>query len=750
MSFFDELKRRNVIRVAIAYVVVGWLIMQFADVVLNNIEAPGWVFQVIMLVLAIGLPLVLLFAWAFEMTPEGIKREKDVDRSQSITPHTGKKLNNTILILMALAIGYLLFDKFSTPAQPGSDHFSQQTTGQTTDTSEKSALTPVEAIPEPAVNRQSIAVLPFDNRSRNVDDEYFTEGIHDDLLTNLARIASLKVISRTSVTQYKDTEKTIPQIAEELGVATVMEGAVQRSGDTVRINVQLIDAQTDEHLWAEIFDRELTAENLFAIQSEISQKIAEALEATLSPEETQRINNFPTQSMEAYNAYLRGRQLLPQRNAKDLALAMESFEEAVKLDPGFALAWVGIAESANLLEVHGTLNPDTKNQIMQSAIDNALQIDPNLGEAYVSQGSLLDDLGQSEQSEAAYKRAIELSPNYATAYHWYSILINDTNDRLQESLALINKAEQLDPLSPIIKQNIAGLYSRMGRYDEAEATYKQILAANPEFSSGMVNMGWSLYGLDKGRLDEGITITRAAHRVDPGKISSLIVEYTFWIGLGDYQSAQIVYQQMETLDAGHRWLPAAKGYTAIRQGRYAAAKEEGLYLLQNFNSLAPQRHAFRILARSGAYEQARIVLLKIEPRYSDPEQWSDILNEGTGDACIVGLTLLRTGDEQLGRELLTVSANYWEQTAPLYIQHADIYPSFECHAYLGKVEKAIDALEISLEHGHVLRNWLGIAANPELRILQEHPRFAAMDEKARAELERQREHLAQLEAEAGP
>ena len=750
MSFFDELKRRNVIRVAIAYVVVGWLIMQFADVVLNNIEAPGWVFQVIMLVLAIGLPLVLLFAWAFEMTPEGIKREKDVDRSQSITPHTGKKLNNTILILMALAIGYLLFDKFSTPAQPGSDHFSQQTTGQTTDTSEKSALTPVEAIPEPAVNRQSIAVLPFDNRSRNVDDEYFTEGIHDDLLTNLARIASLKVISRTSVTQYKDTEKTIPQIAEELGVATVMEGAVQRSGDTVRINVQLIDAQTDEHLWAEIFDRELTAENLFAIQSEISQKIAEALEATLSPEETQRINNFPTQSMEAYNAYLRGRQLLPQRNAKDLALAMESFEEAVKLDPGFALAWVGIAESANLLEVHGTLNPDTKNQIMQSAIDNALQIDPNLGEAYVSQGSLLDDLGQSEQSEAAYKRAIELSPNYATAYHWYSILINDTNDRLQESLALINKAEQLDPLSPIIKQNIAGLYSRMGRYDEAEATYKQILAANPEFSSGMVNMGWSLYGLDKGRLDEGITITRAAHRVDPGKISSLIVEYTFWIGLGDYQRAQIVYQQMETLDAGHRWLPAAKGYTAIRQGRYAAAKEEGLYLLQNFNSLAPQRHAFRILARSGAYEQARIVLLKIEPRYSDPEQWSDILNEGTGDACIVGLTLLRTGDEQLGRELLTVSANYWEQTAPLYIQHADIYPSFECHAYLGKVEKAIDALEISLEHGHVLRNWLGIAVNPELRMLQEHPRFAAMDEKARAELERQREHLAQLEAEAGP
>jgi len=750
MSFFAELKRRNVIRVGIAYVVVAWLIMQFSDVVLNNISAPGWVFQVIMLILAIGFPLVLIFAWAFEMTPEGIKKEKDVDRSQSITPHTGKKLNNTILVLMALAIVYLLFDKFSGPAQPGPDPFSQQTAGNPKEVSEKRAPTPVEATDEtePTISPQSIAVLPFDNRSRNVDDEYFTEGIHDDLLTNLARIASLKVISRTSVNQYKGTEKTIPQIAEELGVATVMEGAVQRSGSTVRINVQLIDANTDEHLWAEIFDRELTAENLFTIQSEISQKIADALEATLSPEETQRLNDFPTQSMEAYNAYLRGRQLLPQRNAKGLGKAMESFEQAVELDPEFALAWVGIAESANLLEAHGTLNPDTMIQIMQKAIGHALQIDPNLGEAYVSQGSLFDELGETEKAEAAYKRAIELSPNYPTAYHWYSILIGNTNDRLQESLALIRKAEQLDPLSAIIKQNIAGSYSRMGRYDEAEAAYKQLLAANPEFSSGMVNMGWYFYGLDKGRLDEAVTLTQGAHRIDPGKITSLIVEHSFWLSLGDYQRAQVVYLQMEALDAGHRWLPAAKAWSNMQQGRYAAAKEDGLFLWRNFNSLAPQGHAFRILARSGAYGQAREILLKVEPRYFDPEQWPDVLNEGTADACIAGLTLLRTGDEQLGRDLLGYSTNYWEKTAPLYILHADSYPGFECHAYLGDVEKSLDALAISLEHQHVLRDWLGIAINPELRMIQEHPRFAAMDKTARAELKRQREHLAQLEAEA--
>ena len=754
MSFFDELKRRNVFRVGIAYLVGAWLLIQISDIVIDNISAPPIVLQVIFLALGIGFFISLFFAWAFELTPEGVKREKDVDRSQSIAPQTGKKLNNTILVMMALAIAYLLFDKFSGPELPGTDHFSQQTSGQTTDTNEKSALSPIEAIAqasneaEQVISRQSIAVLPFDNRSRNVDDEYFTEGMHDDLLTNLARISSLKVISRTSVNQYKDTEKTIPQIAIELGVATIMEGAVQRSGDTVRINVQLIDAETDEHLWAEIFDRELTAENLFAIQSEISQKIANALEATLSPEETQRLNDFPTQSMEAYNAYLRGRQLLPQRNTKDLAKAMESFEEAVELDPEFALAWVGIAESAGLLESHGTLNPDRQLQIMEIAIGHALDIDPNLGEAYVSQGMLFDELGQWEQSEAAYKRAIELSPNYATAYHWYSNLILNTNDRRQEALALLLKAEQLDPLSPVIKNNIAIAYGLMGRFAESESAFKQGLSANPDFASGMNYMSWLLYGRDLGMLDQAIIMAQNASRIDPGKITSLVTEYGFWLSLGDYQRAQGVYQQMEALDAGHFWLPAAKAWANTQQGRYAAAKEDGLFLGNNFDSLNVQGRAMSILARSGDFDHAREFLLKVEPRYFDPEQWSDILNGGTNDACWVGLTLIRTGDEVLGRDLLDFTVNYWEQTAPIYIRHADRYPSYECYAYMGEVEKSLDALEISLQHQHVLRDWLGIASNPELRMIQEHPRFVAMDEKARAELKRQRDHLGQLEAEA--
>lgn len=747
MSFFSELKRRNVFKVGVAYLVSVWLLIQVADILLDNIGAPAWVLQTIFVVLGVGFFITLFVAWAFELTPEGVKREKDVDRSQSISPQTGKKLNNAILVLMAVAIAYLLFDKFSRPADSGSESLSQQPQGQSARDIENTALTPAEA--EPVIKRQSIAVLPFDNRSRNVDDEYFTEGIHDDLLTNLARIGALKVISRTSVSKYKDTEKTIPEIAGELSVATIMEGAVQRSGNTVRINVQLIDAKTDEHLWAEIFDRELTAENLFAIQSEISEKIAAALEATLSPEEEQRINEFPTQSLEAYNAYMRGRQLLPQRNSKDLEMAMESFRHAVELDPGFALAWVGIAESAVLLNSHGTLNPDEQIDIMQDAVNRALEINPNLGEVYVSKGSLLDELNQPEEAEAAYKRAIALSPNYATAYHWYSLLISKTNDRLQESLELINKAIELDPLSPILRMTQAVLYGRMGRFAEEETTLRQLLSANPEFSPGMGRMAFDLYQKHLGQLDKAIIWAQRATRADQGKITSLVLEYSLWLSLDDDVRAQAIYRRMEDLDAKNSWLPSAKAWMNIKNGRYAAAKEEARYLEQAFKLPTTQWAAGVIYARAGDYVSAREVFLKVEPRYADREQWPVILNEGEDDACLVGLTLARTGDEALGSDLLRYAANYWEETLPRHIEHADRLPSFECHAFLGEIDKSLAALEVSLDHKHALFNWRWIASDPELRLIHEDPQFKAMDQRARAELARQRENAIQMESEAG-
>ncbi len=265
-----------------------------------------------------------------------MKKDADVHSRKSIAQTTGRKLDGIILVVLALALGYFAFDKFV--LDPVEDE-------QIAQSARQEGLT--AALSE-SLGDKSLAVLPFENRSNREEDQFFTDGIHDDLLTTIAKIGSMTVISRTSVMEYRGTIKKIPQIAQELGVANILEGGIQRSGNQVRINVQLIDAVTDEHLWAETYDRELTAENLFAVQSEITKKIADALQAELSTGEQLRIDARPTDNLQAYEAYMRGRQLMDTRIGANLKLAIEEFKKATEIDPMFALAWVGVSDSLDL------------------------------------------------------------------------------------------------------------------------------------------------------------------------------------------------------------------------------------------------------------------------------------------------------------------------------------------------------------------------------------------------------------------
>ncbi|HEY5776104.1 MAG TPA: hypothetical protein VIS57_08470, partial [Xanthomonadales bacterium] len=301
MSLLAELKRRNVFRVAIGYVITAWLLLQVVDLVLDNIHAPDWVIQVFMLALAIGFPLAIFFAWAFEMTPEGVKRESEIDRSQSTARQAGRKMDRNIIIAMALALAYFAYDKFSGP-EPGD-------VPQSTPPVEAIVEAMMPPVTSPALksNDKSIAVLPLVNRSVQPEDAFFADGLHDELLTQLSRISALRVISRTSVMGYAGTTKRMTDIGQELGVSTLLEGGVQRSGNRVRINVQLIEAASDEHLWAEVYDRELTADNLFDIQSDITRAIANALQAVLTGEEQQNLDQKPTDNAEAYAYYLRSK-----------------------------------------------------------------------------------------------------------------------------------------------------------------------------------------------------------------------------------------------------------------------------------------------------------------------------------------------------------------------------------------------------------------------------------------------------------
>ena len=456
MSFFNELKRRNVFKVGVACLITAWLLVQVADMLLDNMDAPPWVLQAIFVVLLVGLFVTLLVAWAFELTPEGIKKEKDIDRSQSITPQTGRKLNAAIMIILVLALGYFAWDKFMVRPM-------QETAVVVSDS-------PADAVAEATLpTDKSIAVLPFDNRSNQEDDEFFTSGIHDDLLTQLAQISSLRVISRTSVVQFKDTSKSIREIAELLGVATILEGGVQRAGNQVRINMQLIDAATDAHLWAQTYDRELTANNVFKIQSEVATAVTEAMRATLSPEEQQRINSVPTENLQALEEYFKGRAELDQRTKPAIESSRLRFEEARQLDPGFALAYAGEAQAIMLLADSGSSYgeiPVTETlELARPLLEKALELAPRDAQVLGFYGLLESNSYNSELALDYFGRSLALNPSSGEVLNWQRMSQYGAG-RIKDATETNLRMVEVDPMSMIALYNGVLGMSRLVEHDE--------------------------------------------------------------------------------------------------------------------------------------------------------------------------------------------------------------------------------------------------------------------------------------------
>ena len=333
----------------------------------------------------------------------------------------------------------------------------------------------------------SLAVLPLINRSSIPDDAFFVDGIHDDLLTQVSKISGIRTISRTSVMRYRDSTKSIMEIARELGVDTVLEGGVQRDGNFVRINVQLIDAVNDAHLWSENYDRELTAGNIFAIQSEISSAISVALKAALTPSERKRLRTIPTESLEAYEAFQMGRHHFAKREVDSLADAVTYFSSAVEIDPQYALAWASLGETY-LVQREGASASDRKLlEKAQVATEKALALDPELGEAYTALGMLKWNQDDFSGSEKAYQKAIELAPNYATTYHWYSISLR-ARGHYEQAREMIITAAQLDPMSPVIRQNLANYYRTDGRYQDALEELEKAVTIDPNFARAYAAM----------------------------------------------------------------------------------------------------------------------------------------------------------------------------------------------------------------------------------------------------------------------
>jgi TolB-like protein len=445
MSFFTELKRRNVVRASIAYVLVAWLLLSVADFGLDLIDAPNWVIQALFLVAAIGLPAVMLFSWVFEMTPEGLKKESEIDRSQSITPQTGQKLNRAIIALLVLVAVYFIWEaRFA-----GGTSAPDEASGTAIATAKRGAeATPVSANQAGSTApRNAIAVLPFANRSNQETDLFFTDGIHDDLLTQLAKLGGMKVISRTSVMSYRDTDKKIPEIAAELGVGTILEGGVQRAGSQIRINAQLIDVATDEHLWAETFNREMTMDNIFDIQSEITRQIVLAVRGQLTVAEESAISARPTDNLGAWEAYLQARSIIraPDYSRQKYDAAEPWARRAVELDPKFAQAWAMLAE----IQVQGVW----------------------MGHA--------NTLAQRELAASSLQRATELAPGAAEVMAARADYLYRIDNNYPKALEVLEQALVLEPGNAEIVHAKAVVERRLGLWTQAMDSFRRTLALDP-------------------------------------------------------------------------------------------------------------------------------------------------------------------------------------------------------------------------------------------------------------------------------
>jgi len=524
-DFFTELKRRNVYKVAVAYAVVAWLLLQAASIFLPAFDTPPWVMKIFIIVVIFGFPVALIFSWAFEITPEGIKLESEIEPNKSIKRRTGRKIVAVTIALAVVAAGLFVY----------------QLVRSKSDTSSSPATA--------AIASKSIAVLPFDNLSRDPDNAYFCEGVQDEILTRLAKVADLKVIARTSTQRFKTAPENLPDIARQLGVANILEGSVQKVGDQVRVNVQLINALTNAHLWAEIYDRKLT--DIFTVESDIAKSIADTLKAKLSSSAEHVLASRPTDNPEAHELYLKGRYFWNRRTGENLKKAADYFQQSIGKDPRYALAYSGLADCHVLLPAYAELGSNPRDELPKAleAARKAVELDDTLAEAHTSLARALASNLQLSAAMSEFKRAIELNPSYATAHQWFGECLQ-SQGRVEEALAELKRAQELDPLSLIINSVLGFAFDTEGKSDEAIAQLHKTIEMDPNFANAHGMLGNVLE--HRGQLKEAVVEYEKCSGSDPIDLAQLAAAYFL---VGRKAEAQQLWDKLKSLSE-RQYVPA--------------------------------------------------------------------------------------------------------------------------------------------------------------------------------------------------
>lgn len=491
-GIISELKRRNVFRVATAYAIAGWLIIQICATTFPFLNLPEWLITAVIIFVLIGFPLSIIFAWAFELTQDGLRKSTEVDITESVTNRTGKKLNGIIITVLSMAVIFLLVERVFFAESAFIENQSELADVQTA----------------------SIAVLPFVNMSSDKENEYFSDGLSEELLNALAKIKEMKVAGRTSSFKFKGQNENLSSIALELGVAYILEGSVRKAGNQVRITAQLIKAEDGYHMWSETYDREMTTEDIFNIQEEITGHVVDELKIQLLPGQESTIVSRPTDNLEAYNAYLKATQVERTLTPAKLEEAISYYEKAVKLDPDFSEAYARMAIAYVMLYRNGNISIEYTREKMKENIDQAVLSDINSGKVYHALGYYHGLNGDGEKAAEAITKAAELLPNDALVITSFARL-NNSRYRNKENSVRINKAYELDPDHPIVATEYASYLYWIDQFEESIKLLDEVIAVYPEFTDAYDAKIAQMVDAPYGEIDEAFKIAYTMYQKHP-------------------------------------------------------------------------------------------------------------------------------------------------------------------------------------------------------------------------------------------
>ncbi len=712
MGLLSELRRRNVLRMAALYIVAAWLIMQVVEVVSGLAPLPDWIGPATLGVLAVGFPIALVLSWIYELTPEGISLEKDVRPGESITHLTGRRLDFIVIALLSAALLVFAWDKWGTPAP----------------------------------SEQSIAVLPFDAVGAQENGaDVLAAGIQDGLLTRLSQIDSFRVISRTSVERYANNSISVGEIAAELGVRRIVEGGVQQIGDQIRVNVQLIDADTDEHIWAETYDRSLTVSDIFPIQSEIVESIAHALDTTLTAEESEQLASMPTLSFDAYTEYLRGKHSADEETIESLYDAIDHFNAAIDLDPEFALAYVGLADAYLTLNENflGGLPADEAVALAEPPLTRALMLDADSSEAQACLGLLRQVQGNFDAAVQAYEKSIAIRPSYSRAYRFYGRL-RWREGRPDEAMSLMQKALRLDPYSAPINLMVGRLHDEAGQFDDAMTHFLKVIEIEPDHAFAYVYVA-AIHYLVHGRIDESIVWYGRAAENDAMSPSLQAAQALAYIEIGDPDNAKIWVDRAAEIGPDTFWAlwsnVALSKFIGDPEATQAAARAMLEHYPRNWGSLRFLRDADIAAGRS---EVARARYARAYRELTEPEI-PDVNVTNYPVAVDLALVLQLTGETDRAEDLLDGSLEVMESLSRLGVNG---YWLNDVRALTLKQqpELALERLREAIDDGWRFQVWYHMDLDPNLDSIRSTEEFIELNARLRADLEAQAQHVRDMKA----